>query len=114
MPFYQSAAMSQTAHWIISLKDAGMTVALYVAVALILRNSFWGRHTSRRGLVPLMGLGFLWAVVLEYYHVRVAGSWAYAAAMPLLPGLRVGLWPVLQMMVLPMIALFLARKHLFV
>jgi len=40
-------------------------------------------------------------MIVEWVAVHLAHRWAYAAAMPLIPGLNIGAVPVLQMMVLP-------------
>lgn len=100
-------------HWIVSLKDAALTVILYLAVAVAVRNGYWGRHLSRRRLAALTALGVLGAAALEYYHVFVAGNWTYGPAMPLLPIIHLGLWPVLQMVIVPLTAMVLVRRQLF-
>ena len=38
------------------------------------------------------------------------GEWAYNAAMPLIPGLRVGLTPALQMVLLILLTFWLAQR----
>ena len=122
MSFYSGMGMGQIGdynlflktHWLVSLKDAVMVLVLYVIVALILRNWHWGRHFTKKRLGALFILGFLWSVGIEYYHVNVHHDWTYAANMPLLPLLGVGLWPVLQMILVPVAAVWLTRRDLFV
>lgn len=99
-------------HWVASLKDGLITVALYLLVAIFMQNMAWGRRFSNRRLIFLLSFGFLWALVMEYHAVVVRSAWSYAKAMPVLPGLGVGVVPVLQMMVVPLIAIILTRKHL--
>lgn len=121
MPFFAVGGQGQIVdfglflktHWIASLKDAAMVIVLYFLTAVVVRNMQWGRHMGRRGLIPFLIAGFLWAVAVEYYQVQIAHSWSYNATMPLLPFLGVGLWPVLQLIVLPPLAVFLSRRHLF-
>ena len=45
--------------------------------------------------------GFTLAMLIEWGAVHVLGRWSYAANMPLLPGLGIGVVPILQMLVLP-------------
>jgi hypothetical protein len=45
--------------------------------------------------------GLAIAVTVELAAVHALGRWEYAARMPILPGLGVGLSPVAQMLVLP-------------
>lgn len=122
MPFYGPMGMGGDfrdlgffirAHWLVSLKDAFIFLCLYILTALILKNWHWGRHFTKRRLAILWGLSFVWAIVLEYYHVQIVHDWSYVVSMPLIPIINIGLWPVLQMLILPMVAIWLTRRDLF-
>jgi len=110
MPLF-TTEVSVAAHWWFSVKDALLAVGFYLTVALFSGNLYWGRHLYKRRLLFLLALGFMWAAGVEY-HALNSGRWAYAAAMPLIPYLKVGLAPVLQMMTLPALSVFLSRKQL--
>lgn len=120
MPWYSPQGMGQISnmpeflrtHWWVSAKDALIVVALYALTATVLRNWYWGRHFNGRRLGILLPLAFVWATALEYYHVHIAHSWAYLPIMPLIPLLDIGLWPILQMLVIPPTAIWLTRKNL--
>lgn len=122
MPFYGQMGLGQSSdlslfirlHWLVSLKDAAMTVVLYLLIALTSRNLTWGRHLYKKRLLGLVLLGCLWAIGIEHYHVNVLHDWAYGANMPMIPGLGFGLWPILQMMVLPTTSILLSRRQLFI
>jgi hypothetical protein len=45
--------------------------------------------------------GFVIGVMIEWVTVSVLSRWVYTVQMPLLPGLGVGVVPVMQMIVLP-------------
>ena len=86
--------------------DALWTLALWVIVtALIRRPDYrWWR------LAALAALGLATAIVVE--HVALAGGrWTYNSLMPIVPIVHVGLWPVAQMTVLPVITLWLASAQ---
>jgi len=55
----------------------------------------WSQYTL------MLTTGALIAVVVEWVALHLAHRWAYSAKMPLLPGLNIGLVPILQMLVLP-------------
>jgi hypothetical protein len=119
MPLYSFTGVSAgdyqafvKAHWIAAAKDGLITVALYFLVAIFLQNMAWGRRFSNRRIVFLLSFGFLWAVAMEYHAVFVRHAWSYAKAMPLLPGIGLGISPILQMMVVPLIAIILVRRQL--
>ena len=85
--------------------DAVWTLGLW---ALVGGLSASGRPTSRR-LVALGILGGLTAILLE--RLALAGHrWTYNALMPVLPVLDVGLWPVLQMIAVPVVSVWLSRR----
>ena len=52
-------------------------------------------------------VGALGAVGLEWYALA-SGGWSYNERMPIVPLVNVGLWPVLQMTLLPSVAAWLA------
>ena len=80
-----------------------------VVLSLMLAVPLW--WWPRRGAVWALvaGLGVGAAVGIEVAALAV-GRWSYTQAMPLLPGLRVGAWPVLQMALLPGLAACLAWR----
>jgi len=52
----------------------------------------------------------LWQMGVEYYSVYLYRRWAYAEAMPLIFG--IGFSPILQMLILPSLAILLSRRYL--
>ena len=89
--------------------DAMIATAALV-VALLLTRSWhwpvqgWGRVTI---VATLVGLGY--TVFSEWLNVDLRQSWTYAAAMPRLPPLGTGLAPFLQWLLLPPLAMLVAR-----
>ncbi|MGK7865464.1 hypothetical protein [Falsiroseomonas sp. E2-1-a4] len=67
---------------------------------------------ARFGAVLLLALaiGVGITVYLEWLNVEIKRAWAYTAAMPRLPPLGTGLTPVLQWVLLPPVALLVARR----
>lgn len=55
-------------------------------------------------------LGLAYTVFSEWLNVNVRASWTYAPAMPVLPPLGTGLTPLLQWMIIPLLAFALARR----
>jgi len=53
-------------------------------------------------------IGFIVAVVIEQ-HALLTGKWSYALTMPIVPILKVGLAPILQMTVLLPLSFYLAK-----
>ncbi len=99
-------------HWTTAAKDGLVTVALYLLVGMLVKNSGWAKRFNRQRFMFLIVLGFLWAVGVEYHAVEMAHRWAYAPSMPMIPILNVGVSPVLQMVIVPFFAIFFVRKQL--
>jgi hypothetical protein len=59
-------------------------------------------------LTVAFGVGY--TVFSEWLNVSVRGSWSYSARMPTLPPFETGLSPLLQWLVVPLIALTAARR----
>lgn len=120
MPFFKFEGLGQVAdytkfvqtHWIVSFKDALMTVVLYLAVGALVGNMSWGRKFNNKRLFLLLALGGLWAMGIEYYAVNFAHRWAYSQSMLVLPVLNVGILPLLQMLILPALSVLIARGQL--
>jgi len=62
---------------------------------------------ARTMLVVVAG-GLLYTGFSEWWSTQVTQAWTYAAAMPLLPGIGIGVAPMLQWLLLPSLALWYA------
>ncbi len=83
-----------------SLGDGVLTLLIWGAGALTFRRAVWLGPTGWRGWLLVVGVAAAVAVGTELVLVGGLRRWGYAASMPVLPALPVGLWPVLQMVVL--------------
>jgi hypothetical protein len=88
-----------------SVADVIMVLLIYLALGLIYKNPLWvNEFTWQRKLVLIM-IGGVGAVLGEMRHTG-QGNWAYAPSMPLILILNVGLSPVLQFMILPLLVYY--------
>ncbi|HEV7347308.1 hypothetical protein [Telluribacter sp.] len=85
-----------------SVADAIMVVLLYFSFALVLKDSLWIKKLSFLQTFLLLVVGGAGAILAEIRHTA-AGNWAYAETMPLVPLVNVGLSPVLQFTLLPVV-----------
>lgn len=96
-------------HWEVTGKDALMVVVIYIVIGFLLRNWEWSKNFNRGWMILWITLPF-WQAVIEYYSVYLYHRWAYAETMPLIFG--IGLSPILQMLILPSIAILLSYRIL--
>jgi hypothetical protein len=85
-----------------TIADVLMVLLLYFGFALILKNLFWIQHVKLYQVAIVVLIGGAGAVLSEMRHLSL-GSWAYDDSMPLIPLVNVGISPVLQFMLLPLI-----------
>jgi len=77
------------------------------------------RGTRRRIINPVrwqkvlfIAVGLVVTIALEILDTRVLDRWHYAEAMPIVPGIRIGLLPAPQWLFLPPLALWFVRRQL--
>ena len=87
-----------------------MVAGILLADEFVFKRIFKGENEKRQRLLAIVFVGFLLAVLVEKYALANS-MWSYNAWMPVLPELNVGLTPVLQMMLIPLVTqLFLENR----
>ena len=93
-----------------TLGDLAVTAGCYGAVAVVRGTRAWLLSPSAGSIAAYLALGVAATAALEVNAVYHAGRWSYAATMPLFAG--IGLAPLLQWLVVPLLALWVARRYL--
>ncbi|QQG38656.1 MAG: hypothetical protein HYS32_03560 [Candidatus Woesearchaeota archaeon] len=101
-PFYDGY-QSFWQHFLICVQgavgDTVIIVILYLLFAGIFSNAYWIKRINFNSTAILIIIGAIAAIIIEKVALSV-GRWEYAA-MPIIPLLKVGLLPILQMIILP-------------
>ncbi|MBA3640867.1 MAG: hypothetical protein H0W53_16705 [Acidobacteria bacterium] len=92
--------------------DGVLVVLIYAAGWLAFGRQDWFENPGPAEYAVMLTLGASAAIIVEWRALS-RGRWRYSARMPLIPGVRVGLTPVLQMIVLPPVIFYLvaALRH---
>lgn len=90
--------------------DAVIALISFWGVALVAGSRRWILRPSRGQLLGFLSIGILITVGMEWLSTQVLHRWAYGPAMPVVPGLRVGLSPVLQWLVVPPVVIWFTRR----
>lgn len=110
IPLYKNASFN-FAHItfcaLASFADVIMVLLLYFGFAFIFRNLVWIQHSKWWRIVIVIITGAAGAMLAEIRHLSL-GSWAYADSMPIIPIVNVGISPVLQFMILPLLVYLLS------
>lgn len=105
-PLY-AGYQSFSRHFLICLSGALGDVVITLSVLAFMRL-LKKEAVRATDFLALAMLGFIIAVVIEQ-HALLAGKWNYAPAMPIIPILKVGLVPIIQMIVLLPLSFYLAK-----
>lgn len=90
-----------------TLGDALIALSSYLLAAAATRSWDWPADRAVPGAAVAVVAGLAYTAFSEWFNVSVRGSWAYSPAMPQLFGL--GLSPLLQWLVLPLLGLLIFR-----
>lgn len=93
-----------------SLGDVVIIVFLYAVFAAIMRDALWFRRLNWKSTVSLIVIGAVIGVGIEKWGLA-DGRWNYTESMPIIPFLKVGLTPILQMMIVPILTFYLSSKY---
>lgn len=104
MPLYVEGGnlMEFARHCIVpSLGDGVIVLIIFGVGWWVLRRADWYVRPSASAYALMLATGLVISILIEWVAVYGIGRWSYAARMPVLPVLNVGLSPVLQMLLLP-------------
>jgi len=112
LPFYalwQDTDRGRVAAYVLHCLAGDVLIAgvLFLLVAALFRDSAWPVHRPWRGGLSVVAGGLLYTGFSEWYNVYQKGAWSYAASMPLVFG--IGLAPLLQWLVVPLLTIIAFR-----
>jgi hypothetical protein len=110
MPLYKGMGLNITSVafcGMASVVDSVMALLLYYLFALLYREMFWILKYSLQRIVVLVLYGALGAIIVEIIHIY-KGNWTYSRLMPVIPFVKVGISPVLQFMILPVLTYYMS------
>ena len=94
--------------------DAVIMLLAYGVVAVAARSRRWIVAASGWQLALFMAIGISITAAIEWLATRGQwiGNWNYLPTMPLVPGADIGLAPLLQWVVLPLLTVWFVRRQL--
>ena len=85
--------------------------ALAVAIILTGTQAWPTQHYVRVALLAC-GLGVAYTLFSEWLNVEVLRTWAYSDLMPVIPGIEIGLSPLIQWIAIPLLGFWWARHRI--
>lgn len=95
-----------------TIGDVGIALGAFWTTALVAGSRQWLLRPRAYDVTVFILAGLIATVALEYYHTNISLRWSYSELMPLVPPLGTGLSPLLQWIVVPMLVVWLASRHL--
>ena len=115
MPFFEGMYFSDPNAWLscfqASVGDVFTTVFIFLVGRLIFGSWSWPHSPGVARITYLVLIGAVIAVTVEIVALK-AGRWSYSALMPVVPGIGVGILPVVQLIFLPYLGYVLAFRAL--
>lgn len=96
-----------------TLGDAVIMLLAHASVVAATRRRRWLVAPSRWEVAGFVAVGVAITAIIEWLATRGhwVQSWVYSSSMPIVPGVGVGLSPLLQWVVLPPLVLWFARRQ---
>src|SRR6266542_4043503 len=91
-----------------SLGDAVLVLLIWALGWLVFRGAFWFETPGAKGYAVMVVGGLCLGGAVEWLSVHVLKRWAYEPEMPVVPGLNIGLLPLLQLALLSPLVFWLA------
>jgi hypothetical protein len=112
------AGMPSAGHWATievclqaTVGDAVIAVTAFWGVAALTRSRAWILTPTGTQLLAFVGIGVV-TIAMELLATQVLGRWVYSPTMPIVPIVNVGLSPLLQWMIVPLLMVWIVRRQL--
>ncbi len=96
---------------IATIGDGAIMLVAFWCVALV-SSRRWILEPTRSELLGFVAVGVAITVLLEKLNTEYLMRWEYAATMPIVPLLDIGLSPLMQWVVLPPLVVWFVRRQL--
>ena len=103
-PLYAGMESFRAVWWhcfVASLGDGMLVLGIFATGWVALRRHRWFVRPGVQGYGVMLMTGLVLGIAIEWIAVHRLGRWMYTAQMPLVPGLAIGVVPVVQMLILP-------------
>ena len=92
--------------------DVLIALSAFWTAAWAARSRLWFLSSSRTAWVIYLGMGVLLTVSLEWLATGALQRWTYASEMPVIPWTPIGVFPLLQWVVVPPLVIWIARRQI--
>ena len=114
MPFYENMPWNfETSLFclIASFGDALMILIIFYVVALLAKDFNWILNLNPLKIFLSLIVGIIIGVLVEQFALTF-NMWDYSSLMPIIPWGKIGISPILQMLILPLVVFKLTKYQI--
>lgn len=111
--------MARSPHWTAILVcaratagDVVIALGAFWAVSTSCRSRRWVLDPTRAQLAGFIAVGVVVTTVMEWLATHAWDRWTYGSSMLVVPGIEIGVAPLLQWIVVPPIVIWFVRRQL--
>ena len=93
-----------------ALGDVFILLFAFWVIALSAKSRRWIFHPKAMQVAGFIAIGIVITMVFEALAIHVLNRWQYAAAMPTLPVVGIGIVPIFQWLIIPPIIVSMLRR----
>ena len=112
------SSLDDVAHWAgiktclwATFGDVGLALAAYLLTAVVSSGRRWVYAPQRSEVLLFLTVGILVTIGVEFYSTQMSMRWIYAPNMIRIPFVGVGLSPLLQWVVVPLLVVFFTGRR---
>ncbi len=107
-PYYQTILHCTKA----TLGDVVISLVAFAGACLITRSRMWIISMNSSGVVAFLAIGLVITIVFELLATGPLNRWEYGELMPMIPVLGVGVSPVAQWVILPLLQIWFVKRQI--
>jgi len=92
--------------------DVLISLIAFFGACLISRSRMWIVSMNKSGVISFLAIGLIITIVFELLATGPLDRWQYGELMPMIPIIGVGISPVAQWIVLPLIQLWFVKRQI--
>ena len=92
--------------------DVVISLVAFAGACLIARSRMWIILTKNSGVVAFLAIGLVITIVFELLATGPLNRWEYGELMPMVPVIGVGVSPVAQWIILPLLRLWFVKRQI--
>ena len=92
--------------------DVVISLAAFAGACLITRSRMWILTMNKSGVVSFLAIGLVITIAFELLATGPLNRWQYGELMPMIPVIGVGVSPVAQWIVLPLLQLWFVKRQI--